>query len=30
MIYGMDEGIYSDYISLKRDFQTVEKNIDLN
>ena len=30
MIYGMDEGIYSDYVSLKRDFQTIEKNIDLN
>lgn len=30
MIYGMDERIYSDYVSLKRDFQTIEKNIDLN
>ena len=30
MIYEIDEWIYSDYISLKRDFETREKRIDLN
>ena len=30
MIYGINEWIYSDYISLKRDFETREKKIDLN
>jgi len=30
MIYGIDEWIYSDYITLKRDFETREKEIDLN
>ena len=30
LIYGIDEWIYSDYVSLKRDFQTREKKIDLN
>ncbi len=30
MIYGMNDWIYSNYISLKRDFETREKNIDMN
>lgn len=30
MVYGMDDWIYSDYITLKRDFETREINIDLN
>jgi hypothetical protein len=30
MVYGIDEWIYSDYITLKRDFETREKEIDLN
>jgi len=30
MIYGMNDWVYSDYISLKRDFETREKEIDLN
>ena len=30
MIYGIDEWIYSDYITLKRNFETREKEIDLN
>ena len=30
MIYELDEWIYSDYISLKRDFEIREKKIDLN
>lgn len=30
MIYWIDEWIYSDYITLKRDFETREKEIDLN
>lgn len=30
MIYGMSDWIYSDYVSLKRGFETREKNIDIN
>ena len=30
MIYGIDEWLYSDYVSLKIDFATREKKIDLN
>ena len=30
LVYGIDEGIYSDYVTLKRDFETREKSIDLN
>ena len=30
MIYGIDEWIYSDYITLKTNFETREKEIDLN
>jgi len=30
LVYGIDEGIYSDYVTLKRDFETREKGIDLN
>ena len=30
MIYGMSDWIYSDYVSLKRDFEAREKNIDIN
>ena len=30
IVYWMDEWIYSDYVSLKRDFETTEKRIDLN
>jgi len=30
MIYGIDEWIYSDYITLKTDFETREKKIDLD
>ena len=30
MVYGIDDWIYSDFITLKRDFETREKSIDLN
>ena len=30
MVYGMNDWIYTDFITLKRDFETREKNIDLN
>lgn len=30
MVYGIYDGLYSDYVTLKRDFETREKNIDLN
>ena len=30
LVYGISEGIYSDYVTLKRDFETREKSIDLN
>lgn len=30
LVYGIDEGIYSDYVTFKRDFETREKSIDLN
>ena len=30
MVYGISDWIYSDYITLKRDFETREKSIDLN
>ena len=30
IVYGMSDWIFSDYVSLKRDFETREKNIDLN
>ena len=30
MVYGIYDWIYSDYVSLKRDFETKEKNIDIN
>ena len=30
LVYGIDEGIYSDYVTLKKDFETREKSIDLN
>lgn len=30
MVYGISDGLYSDYVTLKRDFETREKSIDLN
>ena len=30
LVYEIDNGIYSDYVTLKRDFETREKSIDLN
>jgi hypothetical protein len=30
MVYGISDGLYSDYVTLKRDFETREKRIDLN
>lgn len=30
MVYGISDWVYSDYVTLKKDFETREKNIDLN
>lgn len=30
MVYGISDWVYSDYITLKRDFETREKSVDLN